>query len=501
MLIKWLFISLLGIVVPTTAQVIQTDRFEIPLTDNATSYEVTSLQEEGLLLHRRTPGALQDQFEIAKYDTAYTEKWHGSIPIDDNFVITHKRFYESTFYVLLRGLNYYDFQLIVLNVSTGTYSKYELRNYIPFIPSAFEVNDRAAIIGGYFNRVPIVILFDFTSLRIKVLPGLFSEVGELAQIKMYEDNTFDVLLCARYFNREKTIWIKSYTPEGDFINQLVLPTEGNKSLLYGRILRTPDNMKVVAGVFGNRNSEYSKGIFVAAVDPFGDRQVRYYNFADLENFFSYMKEKRERRVKDRINRRKSKGKNNRFNYRLLVHELIPYQDQFILLGEAFYPKYKSVDRSSSPGFFTRPGYGYGSGTDLVFDGYRYTHATLLGFHADGNLKWDNTFEINDVKTFNQEQFVKVKGLNDKLTLLYLFNNQLRTKVINGSKVLEGKSSEPLKTFLAGDQSSEKQTTLNKLEYWYDDYLFAYGVQNIVNTGQKGGQSQRSVFFINKLQSK
>lgn len=501
MLIKWLFISLLCIVVPTTAQVIQTDRFEIPLTENATSYEVTSLEEEGLLLHRRVSGTLQDQFEIARLDTTYAEKWHGSIALDDNFIITHKRFHKSTLYVLLRGLNYYDFQLIVLDVNSGRYSRYDLRNYIPFIPSAFEVNDRAAIIGGYFNRVPIVILFDFTSLRIKVLPGLFSEVGELAQIKMYEDNTFDVLLCARYFNREKTIWIKSYTPEGDFINQLVLPTEGNKSLLYGRILRTPDNMKVVAGVFGNRNSEYSKGIFVAAVDPFGERQVRYYNFADLENFFSYMKEKRERRVKDRINRRKSRGKNNRFNYRLLVHELIPYQNQFILLGEAFYPKYKSVDRGSSPGFFTRPGYGYGNGTDLVFDGYRYTHATLLGFHADGNLEWDNTFEINDVKTFNQEQFVKVKGRDDKLTLLYLFNNQLRTKVINGNKVLEGKSSEPLKTFLAGDENSEKQTTFNKLEYWYDDYLIAYGVQDIVNTSQKGGQSQRSVFFINKLKSK
>ena len=482
----------------TLAQIEQTDRFELTVNNASSSFEVTSLQEDGLLLHRVNDFNEGQEFEIVKFDTIFKQIWRGVIPFEKDFTITHKTFFEKNLYVLARGKSYYDFIIIKIEQETGRYTKYKLSNYIPFVPNDFQVNGRLGIIGGYFNKVPIVILFDFELLRLKILPGLFSEIGELAQIKIHANGTFDILLCARYFNREKTIWIKSYTPEGDFITQKVLPTDGNKSLLFGRINQSVDDTKIVAGVYGNRNSDYSKGIFVAAIDPFGDSQVKYYNFADLENFFGYMKINRQRRIKDRIEKRKNKGKENRFNYRILVHELVPYQDQFILLGEAFYPKYKSVDRSISSGFFTRPGYGYASNSELIFDGYRYTHASVLAFDTNGKLQWDNTFEINDVKTFNLEQFVKIKTDTERITLLYLFDNKLRSKVIAGKNVVEGKNTEPIKTLIEGEVVANNVSVLNKLEYWYGDYLFAYGVQNLTNTKQIGGQAERSVFFINKL---
>lgn len=496
-LIKYAWSSLLlFVVVAVQAQVLQTNRYELPLFEENTSpFEVTSLKEEGLLLHRRISSEGRDEYAITKLDTAYQRTWQGFIPLNRNFTIVKKQFHKSKFCMLLVGKTLYDFQIIIFDDKTGSYTLYELRNYIPFAPTEFEVNDVSAVIGGYYNRVPIVVHFDFKTLRLKILPGLFSEIGQLDQIKMYDDNTFDILVCARYFNREKTLWIKSYSPEGDFINQLVLQAEGNKSLLFGRILRTPDNLKIVAGVYGQRNSEYSKGLFVTSITPFGDQQLRYHNFADLENFFSYMKENREKRIKGRIDRRRTKGKTNRFNYRLLVHELIPYQNQFILLGEAFYPKYQNINNAY--GFFT-----YGSSSNhasnMIFDGYRYTHATVLGFDANGTLLWDNSFEINDVKTFSKEQFVKLKANDTNLTLLYLFDNQLRTKVISGSTVLEGKTSEPIKTLYKGDLMEGGKTVLTKLEHWYGDYLFAYGLQDIVNVNEKGDRIERSVFFINKL---
>jgi hypothetical protein len=494
--LKYIFSSVCLLTTGVHAQVLQTDRFEAALIGDASPFEVSSLQEEGLLLHKRMSTNGKDEYAITKLDTSYQKVFQGYIPLDNSFTINQKQLYKSKFCLLLTGKSAYDFQLIVYEHREGTYTQYSLKNYIPFTPTEFEVNDAAALIGGYYNRVPIVVHFDFATLKLKILPGLFSEMGQLDQIRVYDDNTFDVLVSARYFNREKTIWIKSYSPDGDFLNQLVLPVEGNKSLLFGRVLRTPDNLKIVAGVYGQRNSEYSKGLFVASINPFGEQQVRYYNFADLENFFSYMKTNREKRVKGRIDRRKSKGKNNRFNYRLLVHELIPYHNQFILLGEAFYPKYKNIGNAT--GFFSYGTQATPYGNNLVFDGYRYTHATVLGFNEKGNLLWDNTFEINDIKTFSKEQFVKLKTTDQNLTLLYLFKNQLRTKVIDGNKVVEGKSSESIKTSYQGDIVVDDQTTLSKLEYWYKDYLYAYGVQYIVNINEKGDQVERSVFFINKL---
>ncbi len=49
-------------------------------------------------------------------------------------------------------------------------------------------------------------------------------------------------------------------------------------------------------------------MFVANVDAQGGYAIKYYNYGDLERFFNYMKARREKRVKERIERRKIRGK-------------------------------------------------------------------------------------------------------------------------------------------------------------------------------------------------
>lgn len=495
--IKFGLISLVISSLSANAQITQTIRYEAASVSDKENFNVTSLGSSGILLHRQINTENFGNIELVKLDSSLQEIWQGYIPIDYAYSISHYRMFNNKFTVLLKTTNLIDFQLLSIDERTGVYYQYSFRSYIPFSPSEFEVNENAVIIGGYYNRVPIVICYNLTTLNVKILPGLFSEIGELNQIKMYDDNTFDVLLNARYFNREKTIWIKSYSANGDFIKQVALPVEDNRNLLFGRIHKTSSDVKVVAGVFGNRNSEYSKGLFVSTLNPSNKAHLRYYNFSELDNFFSYMKKKKEIRIKERIERRKTKGKISRFNYRLLVHELLPYQDQLIFLGEVFYPKYKSASRNSF-GAYSYPMGPAMYGNELVFDGYKYTHATILGFDTKGNLLWDNTFEINDVKTFTKEQFVKIKSSGNKLNLVYLFNNQLRSKIINEDKVVEGKSIEAIKTFYQGDIDEKTESSSTKLEYWYNEYMFAYGVQSITNVSQTGLQIQRNVFFINKL---
>jgi hypothetical protein len=238
---------------------------------------------------------------------------------------------------------------------------------------------------------------------------------------------------------------------------------------------------------------YSRGLFLASIDAGGNQQLRYYNYGDLDNFFKYMKAKREARVKDRIERRKVKGKRTRFNYRFLVHEIVPYKNQYILLGEAFYPKYVSTAGSMSP-FFSSGGYSTMMRDGRIFDGYYYTHAVVMGFDQQGNLLWDNSFEINDVKTYTLEQFVKLEVQGDRIALLYLFDNELRTKIIQDDQVLEGKSFKNIKMKFDKDEVTKEQIAMSKLDYWYRDYFYAYGIQEITNPEL----GKRRVFFINKI---
>ena len=473
-------------------QVLQTNRFELPLEKND-YYEVMPSQEDGIYLYRRLISIGDDKLEIIKLDTAFQVDWKGYLSIEKTMLLMAKRAVHGQFYLLLRqtDMRRNNMVLYAISQANGEFIRYQVKNFIPFAPTEFQITEKGALIGGYFNQVPVVLFYNFETQRSKILPGLLNETGELTQVKTFPDGSFDVLISARNFKKQQTVWIKSYDSEGDLQSNIALDPEENKHLIFAREMRTSENIQLIAGVYGGKHSEYSRGLFMASLDPSGMQQLRYYNYGDLENFFKYMKAKREKRVKERIERRKIKGKRIRFSYRFLVHEIVPYKNQYVLLGEAFYPKYKTVD--SNVGFFSsgRGNYGYRDGR--IFDGYVYTHAVVMGFNENGKLLWDNSFEINDVKTYTLEQFVKLEVQEDKIALLYLFDNELRTKIIKDNQVLEGKTFEGIKANEA-DLIAKKETGSNRLDYWYSNYFFAYGIQEISNPIS----GKRRVFFINKI---
>jgi len=493
---KFGWINILILFLLTTrvqAQVEQQARFELLLPEerDLENFQVTSLNEDGLLIYRLNDDLQTSFIELIKTDSTLSEKWRGQIPIDPLLTISSIKVKENVIFMLLRphGMLNSGFKLITLSGETGTYSLYTINNLIPFSPTDFAVTNNSVLIGGYFNYRPLVLHFSFETQRSKILPGFFNEVGELNQIKVYPDGSSDIIVCAKNFERKKCLWIRTYDAEGDLVKTTILNPDKSKNLIFGRSVKMPDGKQIVSGVYG-RTAEYSRGIFIAEINPYGEYTMNYHNFSDLQNFFSYMKARKEKRVKERIERRKVKGKKIRFNYRFLVQEVIPYKNQYIMMGEAFYPQYRYLND-------TRGGYGSPMfGSDRIFDGYRYTHAIMIGFDQQGKLIWDNSFEINDVKTFTLEQFVKIAPEEERVVLLYLFDNMIRSKIINNEEVLEGKSLEALNTRFSGDVVLERSTTTSHLEYWYSNHFYAYGIQTIKNPSF--GKNSRRVFFINKL---
>ncbi len=480
-------------------QIEQASRYEYPVAGIDAGFEVIPAGNSGLFTYRSFSFNQTQSVELTKLDTALSVNWSGFLPLENGGEIISKLIYKEKLHLLsrIRNKTEFFFELYSIHIESGNYSRIQINPYIAFNPTEFKVTDYGVIIGGYFNSVPLAIFYDFQSQRSKILPGLFNTAGDLTHIKILENGYFDVLISAKNYMRQNTIWVKNYDQNGNLLISYALDPEDKKSLLFARSLKTMNNTEIIAGVFGNKSSEYSKGIFIAAIDPSGLQKLRYYEYADLENFFQYMKAKREHRVKNRIERRKIKGKKNRINYRFLIHELVPYNDHYILLGEAFYPKYRQVDRNYG-NFFTS---GYGANTIIkdgrIFEGYHYTHAAILCFDKTGKLLWDNSFEINDVKTFTLEQYVKLEMNDDKIDLIYLYENQIRTKVIQNETVLEGKSTAPLQTLNETDIIAKSKAN-NSLEYWYGGYFVAFGTQQIESMESSGAPRKRNVFFINKV---
>lgn len=477
----------------------QPERYEVTLENREPGFEITSANRDGLFLHRFVRTGQQNLVEIIRLDTTFNEIWHGSVSVSNDLALLGEKAVEDHIYFLFRHVGSNDFELFKMDQDDGKYAVYTITSFIRFNASEFQITPEAVLIGGYFNRVPLVLYFNSATHQSKVLPGLFNEDGELTQVKVYEDGTFQVLISARNFQKQRTIWIKNYQSDGTLIDNYALAPDEKRSLIFGRSAKSVNNVQVIAGVYGHRNSEYSRGLFVASIDPSGLQQLKYYNFGDLQNFFNYMKARRSNRIRERIERRKIRGKKIKFNYRFLIHEVIQYKDQFLVLGEAFYPQYTTISSASYRGFFS-PYELYGNPVrgDRIFDGYRYTHAIIIGFDKDGRLLWDNSFEINDVKSYNLEQFVRFEVQGERIMLLYLYDNQIRTKIIQDDKVIEGRSVDPIRTRYEHDVLTREKNSISKLNYWYDKFFYAFGIQNIENDLDPQATPKRRVFFVNKI---
>jgi hypothetical protein len=498
-----LVLLLLSMQSTLTAQITQAGRVELQMDnqDFGERFKAIGLEENGIMVYRRLGGKTEDQLELTKMDTTLHEDWKGYIGIPKNLTLAYIQYNKDAqvLFILFKQQYYLggDFQMVSVRVVNGNFGTYTIKNLIPFNPTEFVITSQAAMVGGYFNYRPLVLYYNFLLKQSKILPGFFNEQGEINQMKVYPDGSLDVVVCARNTEKRKSLWIRNYDSMGELVKTTMLEPDENKNLLFGRSVKLSNGEQIVAGVYG-RFTDYSRGIFVAGINPVGEYGIRYYNFGELKNFFSYMKAKRQKRIKDRIERRTVRGKKVKFNYRFLIHDIIPYKDQYIMTGEAFYPHYTypsnynyGRSRIYYPNF---SGFGPATRADLVFDGYQYTHAVVVGFDNSGKIQWDNSFEINDVKTMQLEQFVQVKPEKDRIVLMYLFDNKLRSKIIHDSEVLEGKTQDAIKPNTDGETVDIRGIESEQLNYWYGKYFYAFGVQKL----KQGPITTRRIFFVNKL---
>lgn len=475
------------IFLPAQAQLQYHGGIELPIYRNESTFNIVSLNSKGLIFLRPL-NQPESTVQFIHVDTAFNQKWTGLLTITKKYVYARHFVIGNYAYFLFHHREFSDlgFQVYQIDLTTGNFTRYNVNNYIPFLPTHFKVTESGMLIGGYFTgKIPVVLFFNFNTTKSKVLPALFNEPGELLQIDSSDDQTFSILISSKNEQRQKTLWIKKYSSSGDLIQNNVLNPSENQSFLFGQLISLSDGTQLLAGTYGNRNSEFSKGLYITRFAKDADT-TQYYPFSELQNFFSYLKTQRAARVKERIYRKTIKGKKIRLQYRFLVNEIISHQDEIVLLGEAFYPVYKNLDRNYLGGGLAPGG--------AIFDGYKYTHAVIIGFDKNGDLRWDNSFEITDVKSYTLEQFVKIDIQKNKIILFYLANNKIRYKFISDNQLVEQKEFDTLdlKPAIADDE----EEGLSSLDYWYKNYFTTSGTK--YTSQRRWGKQSRRVFFVTKL---
>lgn len=244
----------------------------------------------------------------------------------------------------------------------------------------------------------------------------------------------------------------------------------------------------------------SDGYFTATVKSGVAGKIEYYNFSGFNNAFKYITNPGALRVKAKSLKKKEKANGNEetntetdnertLNLRLITHDIMESNGQFIIAAEAYSPEYHTNTQMSYDY------YGRAFPTSYqVFDGFRYSHAVIAGFDSSGNMLWNNGMEMRDIITKYLNRKLNCLFEGDETVLFYNANNKVAFKTIKGASIVDNTSYTSLVPKRSNDQPYDEY--LGTIEHWYDDYYIATGYQTIRNNYLES--NKRNVFYISKM---
>lgn len=491
--------------VDTTEQesfIVQPKRIEFEVGTKDEDFIIISAKERGLLVVKETRNRTESGFvwELYLVDSLLNVVWNRAISIDYGAIFLGYDYSDEGFFLLYGKSQYKLDDMIVYQTDLDGKQilSHSISLGLPLELSHFEVVSNTLIYGGYSNMRPVITVVDLDDPKPKVMPGIYNNNSSIIDIRTDKrTNNFTVVMSEKGQNKQVTVSLKTFTEKGELVHTEAINTDYEKSLLDGVSTSFDNGTQYVAGTYSKRKSEFSRGLYLAKLNLGQQEFIKYHDYGDLDNFFSYMKAKREERIKEKIERKKIKGQKAKFNYRLLINDIVERENEYILIGEAYYPKYSNYGSSN---FYASNSFGGNDGfSNPNFIGYKYTHAVVVGFSKKGELLWDNSFEINDLLSYSLKENVQISVEKDRIVLLYVYENVIRSKIIQNDEILEGKSFDPIELHFKSDEIRDNNKEMEGIEKWFDGNFYTFGIQNIKNLKDKDVKLNRRVFYINKVQ--
>ena len=480
---------------PACAQLAQSLRLEIPSDPNqAEAFDVTPLDDRGLLMTIRTGGFYDNTpavFAFKKYDVDLKQIWQTTFKQDIKYRSIEIYNNDQYVYHLFREYDTNKYQFVRLHLDDGIIDTFEGILLDQFDIQQFKVLGSQAYVGGYHHSRPVVMAFSFFDGSAKVLPGMYVNHMEISSLEIDEARN-EVNVLVHSSRRRCRFSIRTYNYDSKLLRTIDFDGAKN-SLISGKLLPVDEHESLLVGNYSADCTPYSQGVYVTHIkhgDPSADastdavNNIQYFEFSQLQNFFNYMKPHRQQKLLAKAKKKKEEGKDYKFRYRLLVHDLKPTADGLTLVAEVYYPQYRGTTLAYG---------GYLRGADR-YEGFRYTHAFVCGFDRKGNLLWDNCLPIKELLSPDLTEMVQLSQQGDRIVLAYPNDGEINTEVIQGNKVL--KETEKFKLKTGPDEERVTFSAQDNLMAWYGRHFLACGFQKIAPS--KNNPVQREVFYLNKL---
>lgn len=507
------FILMLVLYLPVNAQ--RPLRIELPARIDTRVYHLEPLHSQGFLLFYESNELNENghrKWYFNLYDTQMKESWLQFVALADGMVFEQKRKTKNKVYFLFSIRNSKEagqagFQLLIYDIEKESFNL--MSGSLPEKAeiAGFETGNHYALIAINLPRYQADILMlnlgngTIKSVSLKVENQVILQQTAhdqhtgmfLVAAKLYQSNSFDSDLFLVLDSNGNEYFRKQYADEQQrFLHSYVLHLHKNNQLIAIGSYNDPvrRDRRIREGQPNAQNE--ASGFFFMKMTQDKEAEIAHFDFSSFNNIYSSLSVYDLMRARQRQARSRRKSDEVPINvaFQFYNPQLTQHNGQLIYSAEAYRPQYRTETRMDYD-FYGRPiPYTY-----TIFEGYNFFNYLLAGFNIEGNLLWNNGFELRELLSPQLEQHVWAQADSTGIIMVYNTNGRITSKLIDEGEVIGKVEQIRNETFYPTDRIQEE--TFSRMVHWYDQYYLAFGYQQIANN-RLTNNNLRTVFYINKL---
>ncbi|WP_025761512.1 hypothetical protein [Dyadobacter tibetensis] len=492
-------------------------RIEIPIKGNVETIRTIPIGEKGVIVISKPT---KDSFLVRRFSTDLDNIWSIEGPLGANLDLITTTYDGKSIYLLFNKTKSSIYKIVKVNIGPGFLETFHIETMPRFELTDFVSMGYSIFMAGKLRNEAVLLYSQLDTPKTRILP---SAMQGSSVIQSLEVDSLHGLVHVNYAiknGKETKLLVRAYDDRGRVALEVEQVPEPEYSIINGRLQIIDNNTQLLVGTYGYRNmqstrSAASQGIFISKFVDGKVQYARYHSFTDFSNFFQFLNPRQQEKLEKRIDKKKEAGQDLKLNYRLLLHDLIPHNENYLLLAEVYYPEFRYQTPGMGSGYQSMMGYPFGRSlynpylynpmyngrayNQQIFDGFTYTHAIVAGISATGNIIWDNHINFEGVKSMDLRQKVKLQTLaGDQVKLAYTKSGKVMSKTISQNRVVKGEASFTLPTGVEGDKIRKTET--DDIDFWYDHYYIAWGSQRISNPNTSSeNRGRRNIYYLAKIE--
>ena len=345
---------------------------------------------------------------------------------------------------------------------------------------------------GTVKKVPCILVYNMLTgtQHLTFIPGMDKKMRVSF---LGTDDAAPSLQLMFYNAKSKKVDVQFIASVNEFGeldgNPIPIAGKNGKLLIDGNVTWIDKSSYLLCGATGS-NSSIAKGMYIIEMRDGQMQRRNDYDFNDFKDFYSTLNAK----MQKKIERKKNRKKNFESQCYMVTHPVVFNENAWTVLGEVFYPTYRTEYRTS-----------YVNGravtqTVYVFDGFAYSHAVVLQVSPELEKIKDYSFNLDIYdKPYYVKRFVRIKQVDSKLNFYYASSNSVGHASLENGGITESetlsivKKEEDLK-------ESEKLTFTSgaSVSYWYENYYLIAETIGVKDKDASAGNKRKEYVQFKKI---